>query len=62
MCCGALMNSNISSVILGGRPAPDQTRWGSYTMERLLEMSGWTSRMEVVTDVLFEECMSIRQP
>lgn len=62
MCCGALMNANISSVILGGRPAPDQTRWGSYTMERLLEMSGWTSRMEVVTDVLFEECMSIRQP
>ena len=62
MCCGALMNANISSVILGGRPDPDQTRWGSYTMERLLEMSGWTDRMEVVTDVLFEMCMGIRQP
>ncbi|MCY4652664.1 MAG: nucleoside deaminase [Dehalococcoidia bacterium] len=62
MCCGALMNANISSVILGGRPDPDQTRWGNYTMERLLEMSGWTDRMEVVTDVLFEMCMGIRQP
>ena len=62
MCCGALMNANISSVILGGRPDPDQTRWGSYTMERLLEMSGWTDRMEVVTDILFEMCMGIRQP
>ena len=62
MCCGALMNANISSVILGGRPNPDQTRWGSYTMERLLEMSGWTDKMEVVTGILFEECMSIRRP
>ena len=62
MCCGALMNANISSVILGGRPDPDQTRWSGYTMERLLEMSDWTDKMEVVTDVLFAECMNIRQP
>ena len=62
MCCGALMNANISAVILGGRPSPDQTRWGGYTMERLLEMCGWTDRMEVVTGILFEECMSVRQP
>jgi tRNA(adenine34) deaminase len=62
MCCGALMNANISSVILGGRPDADQTRWGGYTMERLLEMCGWSGRMEVVTGVLFEECMVIRQP
>ena len=62
MCCGALMNANISSVILGGRPDPDQTRWGGYTMERLLEMSGWTDKMEVVTGILVAECLSIRQP
>ncbi len=62
MCCGALMNANISSVILGGRPDSDQTRWGGYTMENLLEMSGWTQRMEVVTGILVAECMSIRQP
>ncbi len=62
MCCGALMNANIGSVILGGRPDPEQTRWGSYTMESLLEMCGWIERMEVVTGVLFEECMGIRQP
>ncbi len=62
MCCGALMNANISSVILGGRPDSDQTRWGSYTMESLLEMSGWTERIEVVTGILVAECMSIRRP
>ena len=62
MCCGALMNANIGSVILGGRPDPDQTRWGGYTMERLLEMCGWSDRMEVVTGILVPECLSIRQP
>ena len=62
MCCGALMNANISAVILGGRPDPEQTRWGDYTMESLLEMCDWSDRMEVVTGVLFEECMGIRQP
>ena len=62
MCCGALMNANISSVILGGRPDSEQTRWDGYTMESLLEMCGWSSRMEVVTGVLVAECLSIRQP
>ena len=62
MCCGALMNANISAVILGGRPDSEQTRWGGYTMEGLLEMCGWSGRMEVVTGTLFSECMSIRQP
>ena len=62
MCCGALMNANIGSVILGGRPDPDQTRWGGYTMECLLEMCGWSDRMEVVTDILVAECLNIRQP
>ena len=62
MCCGALMNAKISSVILGGRPDSDQTRWGGYTLESLLEMSGWSDRMEVVTEILVAECLSIRQP
>jgi hypothetical protein len=62
MCCGALMNASISTLVMGGRPSPDQARFGDYTMERLLEMSKWGDRMEVVTDVLVDECMGIRQP
>ena len=62
MCCGALMNANISSLVMGGRPDSEQTRWDSYTMESLLEMCGWSGRMEVVTGILVEECMNIRQP
>ena len=62
MCCGALMNANIATLVMGGRPPADQTGWGDYTVEGLLEMSAWDDRMEVVTGVLVDECMSIRQP
>ena len=62
MCCGALMNANIATLVMGGRPSADQTGWGDYTMERLLEMSAWDDRMEVVTGILVDECMGIRQP
>jgi len=62
MCCGALMNANIATLVMGGRPSPEQARFGDYTMEALLEMSKWEDRMEVVTGVMFEECMGIRQP
>ena len=61
MCCGALMNTNISTIIMGGRPT-EETRRGTYTLERLLEIADWGDRMEVVTGVLVEECLSIRQP
>jgi len=62
MCCGALMNANIATLVMGGRPDTEQTSWAGYTLERLLEMCGWTDRTRVVTDVLVEECLSIRQP
>ena len=62
MCCGALMNASVSTLVMGGRPSPELTRWGDYTMESLLETCGWDDRMEVVTGVLVDECMGIRQP
>ena len=62
MCCGALMNASISTLVMGGRPSAEQAKFGEYTMEGLLEMSGWSDRMEVVTGVLVDECMGIRQP
>ena len=62
MCCGALMNANIATLVMGGRPDAEQTRWAGYTLERLLEMCDWSCQMQVVTDVLVEECLNIRQP
>ena len=62
MCCGALMNANIAALVMGARPSPEQTMWGDYTMEALLDMARWNDRMEVVTGVLVAECLGIRQP
>ncbi len=62
MCCGALTNANIATLVMGGRPTAEQTRWGDYTVERLLDMCGWNDRIEVVTGVLVDECLNIRVP
>lgn len=62
MCCGAMMNANIACLVMGGRPTAEQTMWGDYTLERLLQMCRWNDRIEVITGVLAEECLSIRLP
>ena len=62
MCCGALTNANIATLVMGGRPTAEQTRWGDYTVERLLEMCKWDDRIQVVTGILVDECLNIRLP
>ena len=62
MCCGALMNANIAILVMGGRPTAEQTRWGEYTPERLLDMCDWSDRIEVITGVMVDECLNIRLP
>ena len=62
MCCGALTNANIATLVMGGRPTAEQTRWGDYTVERLLEMCKWDDRIQVVTGILVDECLDIRLP
>ena len=61
MCCGALMVSGISRLVMGGRPDSSTNQYGGYTPEQLLEQAGWGSRVEVVTGVLTEECIRVRQ-
>lgn len=59
MCCGAIMIAGIKTLVMGGRPG-NATQWSGYTVERLIEMSGKSSDLEVVTGVLTEECENIR--
>ena len=61
MCCGAIMVAGISAIVMGGRPRADETRWGGYTPERLLETAGWDDRVRVTTGVLVEECEEIHR-
>jgi tRNA(adenine34) deaminase len=61
MCCGAILASRISTLVMGGRPSATERRWGDYTVERLIELSKCDHSIEVVTGVLTQECRDIRQ-
>jgi tRNA(adenine34) deaminase len=61
MCCGAILASNISTLVMGGRPTPAERRWGEYTVEHFLDYAKRSGTMQVVTGVLTRECVDIRQ-
>lgn len=60
MCCGAIMTSGIGTLVMGGRPAPGESRWGDYTVEGLIETTAQGANIEVVTGILTQECVDIR--
>lgn len=61
MCCGALIVSRISTLVMGARPNPAGNPYGNYTPELLFNLAGWESSIEVVTGILPGECLAIRQ-
>jgi tRNA(adenine34) deaminase len=61
MCCGAILEGGISTLVMGARPAPDAGRWGDYTLERLIDLARRGETIEVVTGILTQECADIRQ-
>jgi tRNA(adenine34) deaminase len=61
MCCGAILASGISTLVMGGRPSLAQRFWGDYTVERLIEMAKRRDSIQVVTGILTQECVDIRQ-
>ena len=52
MCCGALMVAKVSTLVLGGR---QDSLYSDCTVERLLELAQWGSRLTLVTGVFEEE-------
>lgn len=61
MCCGAILASGISMLVMGGRPMPAERRWGEYTPERFIASSQRGHTIEVVTGVLTQACVDVRQ-
>ncbi len=61
MCCGAIMTSGINTLVMGARHNPAESRWGPYAVEKLLEMSRWSDRVEIVTGILPQECAEVRR-
>lgn len=61
MCLGAIMAAGIATLVLGARHDPAVSRWGPYTVERLIELCGWADRLRVVTGILPAECVAVRR-
>ena len=61
MCCGAIMVSGISMVVMGARPEPSQRRYGDYTVEKLIQLAGFEQKLQVVTGILPQVCADLRR-
>jgi tRNA(adenine34) deaminase len=61
MCCGAILASGISTLVMGGRPTPAERRWGEFTVERFIELAKRGDSIQVITGILPQECAEIRQ-
>ena len=59
MCCGAVIANDVSVVVVGGRHGPQDRRWGDYTVEKLLAMTGWDRKVGLTTGILAEECVAV---
>jgi tRNA(adenine34) deaminase len=60
MCCGAILASGIATLVMGARFVLGESRWGGYTVERLIDLAERHGTIEVVTGVLTQECNDIR--
>ena len=57
MCCGAIMVSGITSLIIGARrTADDDPPLGEYSVERLLDLAGRRHQFSIRSNVLAAEC------
>ena len=61
MCCGAILASGINTLVMGARHALTQSRWGTYTVENLVEMTDTQNQLTVITGILTQECGDIRK-
>jgi tRNA(adenine34) deaminase len=61
MCCGAIMASGISVLVMGARHDPADSRWGAYTVEKLIDLARWGGRLSAVTGILTQACLDIRR-
>ncbi len=61
MCCGAILASGVSTLVLGARYRQVSSQWGGYEVEKLLELTGRGGRLHVITGVLPEQCLDLRR-
>ena len=62
MCCGAIMNSGIDTLILGGRFEDEHRTYGEYSVSGLLKMAGADHRIGLAEGVMRESCETLFTP
>ena len=61
MCCGAILASGVHTLVMGARHDLAQSRWGAYTVEKLLELTNRADQLIVITGVLPQACADVRK-
>ncbi|MBI2918826.1 MAG: nucleoside deaminase [Chloroflexi bacterium] len=61
MCCGAVIVSDLSALVVGTLESPEDGRWGHYHADKVLAMAGWDCRNRLATGVLEQECRAVLQ-
>ncbi len=60
MCCGAILLSGVSTLVMGGRNDPATSNWPAYRVEDMIQSLGRSNEIEIVNGVLVEECLAVR--
>lgn len=61
MCCGAVLLSGVSTLVMGGRNDPASTTWTNYRVEEMIDTLGRSGEIEIVNGILVEECLAVRE-
>ena len=61
MCCGAILLSGVSTLVMGGRNDRSTSSWPTYRVEDMIESLGRSNEIEIVNGVLVDECLAVRE-
>ena len=60
MCLAAMLVAGVSTLVIGAERNASERRWGDYTPEKLIELTKFGGRLEVVRGVLSSKCTVVR--
>lgn len=61
MCCGAILLSGVSTLVMGGRNDPKSSNWPKYRVENMIDELGRSGEIEIVNGILVDECLAVRE-
>jgi tRNA(adenine34) deaminase len=61
MCCGAILLSGVSTLVMGARNDPQTSNWPSYRVEDMIQSLGRSNEIEIINGILVDECLAVRE-